>query len=237
MKTIGTAQKIAGGSASVLLGMTLATGGAAAVMLTTALAPTQTGLVQTAEAQTSQTAQAKKAKKAYQKFLANGSYQWTQFQGNAGHQKASTYSFALGDINGDKVPELFVTNNNTYYAAGYSRVYTYYKGKVKLAGKLSVPPKKIYTKGHVLYFKDQHTGGYWGTYFKLKNGKLQAKAGWTATDYPNGKYHYTGFTVNGKKVSHAAYKKYVAKLTKNSKKTTGFTYHKNTAANRAAYLG
>lgn len=228
----------------------------------TSLAPTDTGLVQQAQAKQSK---ATKAKKAYKKFLSGSKYKWAvsyeSWSDEWRSKNPASYRFALKDVNGDKVPELMVENTETYYAAGYGRLYTFYKGKVKLASRLSNPYCKVNKKAHVLYYQDQHTGAYWGEYYKLKKGKLVEKASWIGEDMKptsyghhaapkivrhgaektlwavNGLYFTSdSYKVNGKKTSYKKYKRYVSKLTKHHSKATSFKFHKNTAKNRTKYL-
>lgn len=227
---------VAGKAARVALAGALSCGLAASGLAVASFAPASTGtdgggagFVQTAQAQS----KASKAKAAYEKFLFTS---------------PSSYSFALADVNGDKVPELFVENDQASYAEGYSRVYTYRKGSVKLLMKFSVPPTKLYKKKHVLYYWDMRTGSYWGRYFKLSKGKLVLKAEWRARDVrtSNGGavIKYSSFKVGGKSVSHKKYKRSVKKLTgakavsvtQSMGMKSSFTYHENTSANRAAYL-
>lgn len=217
------------------LGCTLGVGGVAAVSYAPDAGSEPLSIVKVAQAKSSGSKSAK-AKKAYRSFLSGTGFTWGYSSRMDEAANPSTYRFALADINGDRVPELFVENMSTYYAAGYARVYSYQKGKVKLALTFSAPPERIYTRGHVLYYRDQHTGSYWGRYFKLSKGELKYKAGWSGTDMPSGKFHYSGYTVNGKSVSRAKYNKYVKKLLKNSKKSVTFDYHQNTSGNRARYL-
>jgi hypothetical protein len=246
METGRTAIKI---SATLALGCALATAGVAALSLAPASDTDQPGFVQTAQAQT----KAKKAKRAYKRLLSGSSYQWGSYLEEVA--KASNYDFALGDINGDKVPELFIQNHAVSYSEGYSRVYTYYKGKTKLLTKLSVPPAKIYKKRHVLYYWDMHTGSMWGTFYKLKHGKLVKKASWQGIDeiehelehahhtlHKHGSCYYTKCKIGSKSVGFKKYRSYVRKLLEVKKlpsetlKSKGWNYHKNTRANRAAYL-
>lgn len=227
---------------NVLLAGTLAAGlgigGAAAASLAPAGAPGGQGLVQVAQAKTA-SSKAKKAKHAYKKFLAGEKYKWGILVDdwyNSDTLNPKNYKFALGDIDGDHVPELFVENDAVPYSQGYSRVFQYRKGKVRLLQRFSIPPERIYTRAHVLYYRDQHTGSYWGRYFTMSKGKLKYRAGWSGTDMPRGKFHYDGYTVNGKNASKASYKKQLAKLLRKGKSYIKFSYHKNTSANRAKYL-
>lgn len=209
-----------------MLGCGLAVGGVAVASVAPTAPQDQAGIVQIAQAQS----QGARAKAAYRSFLAGSSYMWGR------SYSSSNYRFATADINGDKVPELFVENIGTYYAAGYSRVFQYRNGRVQLLQGFSLPPSKLYKKAHVLYYEDQHTSSYWGRYFTMSSGKLKFRAGWSASDFPSGKYHFTGYTVNGKKASKAAYRKQVSRLLKKGEKATGFEYHVNTSASRARYL-
>lgn len=238
-------------SLAFLLGFALALGGLAVLACAPASDSGEPGFVKVAEAKATkaQKAKAAKAKKAYKKLLAGSKYKW------GGASNASSYSFKLADINGDNVPELFVENGGTAYAYGYSRVYTYYKGKVKLAGKFSVAPSKLYKKSHVLYYWDMHTGSYWGKYLKLSKGKLVVKASWQGTDnssyaskakhVDSGFIYYTKCKVGSKSVSYSKYKQSVKKLLKVSKMPSeSFTqnsilngYVTNTASHRAKKLG
>lgn len=229
-------QAVAGKAARVALAGALSCGLAASGLAVASLAPASTGadggglgFVQAAQARS----KASKARAAYKKFLSTS---------------PSSYSFALADVNGDKTPELFVENDGASYAEGYSRVYIYRKGSVKLLQAFSVPPKKLYAKKHVLYYWDMHTGYYWGRYFKLSKGKLVLKAEWRARDVrtSNGgaNIKYSSFKVGGKPVSHKKYKRYVknltgakaASVTRSMNMKSSFAYHENTFANRAAYL-
>lgn len=145
--------------------------------------------------------------------------------------------FALADINGDGVKELFLK-------FGYEdELYVYKSGKVvriddfNYAWGVTYYPNKNYIFTQRVGIFDDTT-----VYYRLtKKGKIKALAGKYGSvsiedgDIVNGrKVKYT-YRVNGKKVTKKKYNAYVKKLKKNSKKLK-LKYRENTYKNRKKYL-
>lgn len=235
MKTMSS--NFSGKAGTIALTAALAVGGVGTAFAVTALAPVGSGLVQTAQAKSATAAKAAKAKKAYKKMLAGKSNrQYSYF-----FKPYRECSFVLKDLNGDKVPELFVKGRG-----GVVWLFAFRKNKAELIFNFgnTFYPKKLYTKGHVLLVYRTYNGYInhkyrkWlesFDYMKLSKGNLTLKAH-CEKPYGNSTAR-ADYSYNGKTVSKAKFTKLLnGKLLKNSKKASGFTYHKNTKKNRAKYL-
>ncbi|BBF42481.1 hypothetical protein lbkm_1163 [Lachnospiraceae bacterium KM106-2] len=195
--------------------------------------------------------QNRNALKAYKKLLAKKTFNWTTNGSADSANQTANYSFFCVDLNKDKVKELVLINDESYYAAGYLRVYTFKNNKVKL----------VYTSGNDVAFypnkgliveQGQHTGYYWENYVKFeKNGKVKTVANRGGTDnkeyVPSGNkvqqinksgaypiYYYL-YEINGSKTSYSKYKSKVKSLKKGAKACKQKS-HKNTASNRSKYI-
>ncbi|MCD8020098.1 MAG: hypothetical protein LUF92_11095 [Clostridiales bacterium] len=196
--------------------------------------------------------QKKKALKAYKKFLKQSTISWG-YETNPNNE----FGFYVKDMNGDKIPELFVTCYTTSAASGYERMYTYKNGKVVELLEANHAGFYIYPSKQIVVVDGAGTGGAFTYVCKLGKKKMtlmaEAYGKWVNKnddidlDYTyriktaktlsstDDLYTSTGGTV----VSKAKFTKYVKKLTgtKNftsSKKTV--PYKKNTAKNRKKYL-
>lgn len=191
----------------------------------------------------------KKAMEAYRQLLSKKQYQWTEdvneFSVNTNLTKS--LKFYCADINGDGVKELFLQNTVASWAAGYIKVFTFKKGKVRCV--LDSHDIQIYKKTNAIKSSESHTGAYYVTYYKLsKKNNLVEKLSCAGTDmkeYANPikhiekvsddfKIYYTSYQVNKKEASYKAYKKKEKELIKYGVKK--IKWHKNTKNNRALYL-
>lgn len=175
------------------------------------------------------------ALKAYNKFLSKSKINW-----GGTMYKSSSFRFKLKDLDGDKIPELLATCDDTCVADGYARIYTYRKGKVKEVLTAGHGSFTFYPSKHMVCFSGAKAGNYWTNWYRISNGKVKLLAEEKGMDrvvdtdsddlevVTNYKYY-----VNKKKVTKAKYTKYVSKL---KGKEFKMTYMKNTKQNRKKYL-
>lgn len=185
-----------------------------------------------------------KACKAYSKILSKKTMKW----GTGRTVSTKQLKFACQDINKDGVKDLVVYNPDAISWEGYYRIYTYKKGKAKLAGAFS----SLRVCRNKNFFRDtrSYTGGatVYGYYRLGKNGKIKelasyatqsmdepdakiAKVKWASGDVP---VYYYDCKVNGKSASYSKCMAKIKSLKKGSKDT--LKYRTNTAKNRAKYL-
>jgi hypothetical protein len=190
-----------------------------------ALAPTGQMEVQ------AKTASKKTVAAAYKKLLTSSS---TLTESYLGTTDLSKLEFAVFDINGDGVKELYLTGDDGYHA----NIYTYYKGKVKQIDS-AFSGKYIYYRNANLVYSDTYHSSFDKSYSKLKNGKMvtlaSAEGEITFDENDNQVITYSKYTVKGKTTTKAKYNAYVKKL--KSGKTKGkLKLYKNTQKNRNKYL-
>lgn len=245
---MGTAVK-ANAFAKLGFGAVLAAGLAGGLLAVQALAPSENGVVQTAQAKASK-AKVKRAKAAYRAFMETKGWKW----GGSpvwGKKKQGNYDFATVDINGDGIPELIDYFTQGAASSYRARVYTYTEGRVSYVGKCwRVGPSKVYKKGHLLYHIYVSGGAFEISHFRISGGKLKRIAFASGSYFDpdpslSGKhigYHhgltfkYQSLKINGKSVSWSGYKAGLKKLRKGSTKAKKIKYHTNTEVNRAKYL-
>lgn len=177
--------------------------------------------------------------KAYESLLSKKTYEWGDTTANI----TANYDFACIDLNRDGVKELVVKNSWASYGDGYCKVFAYVDHKIKCV--INCYAIDWYKKGKIIGIGDVHAGIDWGEFYQLSTkGKLINKANYVGTDtkkdakkikHRSGTFYYTSFQIANKEVSYKTYKKQLKRLLK-SKKPTKFEYHKNTAANRKAFL-
>lgn len=189
----------------------------------------------------------RKAITKYKSILSKSDYKWTKDTSwNPDVNKTKNYRFAVYDVNGDGVKELFLNNTAAASADGYVSVLTCKNGKIK---KLAPDMDYIvYKKSGIVQASYGHMGVERDTYYQLKNGKWVKKASGIQTDnnqlgedsskvlYKGKDYSYTECKVAGRDVSYKKYSSYLKKLLKHDTKTVKLKYYKNTAANRSKYL-
>lgn len=149
----------------------------------------------------------KKVLKAYKKFLSTDSFMWgsTKVSG-------SDVSFALKDLDGDKIPEL-IASCFTCAADGYERVYTYKNGKVKELLVADHGDFNYYPKQHIIKFEFAQSGLFGTIYYKISRGATKEVArrdGVYETEQNSIVYKY--FFINGKDTTKAKYNKKIKKL-------------------------
>lgn len=186
-----------------------------------------------------------KAKKAYSKFLANykRNPEFREIAKNEFTKK--DFSFALCDVSGDGIPELFLreicVEPYEYW------IYTYHNGKVKKLKRMDYfmngVPYIIYPKTHIVCASEGDSYSADNIFYKISKGKIKVIAR-TKTNYEEvpgempivrGKTYY----IKGKKVSKSRYKKYVAKLKKGKKiseENKKLKFRVNNAKNRKKFL-
>lgn len=178
----------------------------------------------------------KKAMKSYKTFLSNTEYK--------------KWKFAIHDINDDGVKELILDSNATNLAEQETRIYTYYKGKVKFLKSCMRQRITVYKNGMIGTQLCQ-SGGYEFMFYKLKKGKLKVVAGIKGVDlslleYLTEKelknvqieekfYYWTYCKVNGKNAKIAKYRVWERNLYQ-TVKTVELRYRSNTRKNRTKYL-
>lgn len=146
------------------------------------------------------------AKKAYKKFLSQSKIKWSDM-----YFARDAFRFALVDINGDKVPELYVENWSAYGYQGQCALYAYVKGKVKEVYHFgNCQAMECYYPSKGVFVDSGGRMGYYPTYFvKFKaDGKTStAITKMKAEEIVNGKLktrttYYSGSGYNGgKKIS------------------------------------
>ena len=162
------------------------------------------------------------ALKAYQKYLKKYESQYSEEQYEHLEPNSESYkycsSFAIIDMNGDKIPEL-VTEHCNGYKTWELHVYTYKKGKIKELTKQGIAVDSVFGGNAYSYFCSQkhlHTYYYYGlmgtddiAYQLSKSGKLSKYI----------EYHEYWYNVmeqgsgqcrcykNGEKISTKQYKK------------------------------
>lgn len=162
------------------------------------------------------------AKKAYQKYLKKYESQYTQEQFDRQEPNKESYkycaSFAIIDMNGDKIPEL-VTEHCNGYKEWEIHVFTYKKGKVKELTKQGISTSNIAGGSTYAYFCSQnhlhiyHYDGLIGTedtaYQLSKSGKISEYIEYSEYWYDamNRDSSRRECYMNGKKISLKQYKK------------------------------
>lgn len=177
----------------------------------------------------------KKAMKSYKTLLSNTEYKKCKF--------------AIYDINGDGVKELILDSNATNLGEQETRIYTYYKGKVKFLKSCPRQPIIVFKNGMIGTQLCQ-SGRYEFMFYKLKKGKLKVVAGIKGVDslleYLTEKelknlqieekfYYWTYCKVNGKNAKIAKYRVWERNLYQ-TVKTVELRYRFNTRKNRTKYL-
>lgn len=160
--------------------------------------------------------------KKYQKYLKKYESQYTQEQFENFESNKENYrfcsSFAIIDMNGDKIPEL-ITEHCNGYMDWELHVFTYKKGKMKELTKKGIRVESLAGGNAYSYFCEQkhlHTYYYYGlmgtediAYRLSKSGKLTeylrySEYWYDADKKDNGKKKYYE---NGKTITAKQYKK------------------------------
>lgn len=162
------------------------------------------------------------AKKAYQKYLKKYESQYTQEQYDRQEPNKESYkycaSFAIIDMNGDKIPEL-VTEHCNGYKDWEDHVFTYKQGKVTELTKSGISVSSTAGGTAYSYFcskKHLHVYHYYGgmgtenrAYRLNKTGKITNYLKYSAYQYD---WDIDDFSKhecfeNGKRISSTRYKK------------------------------
>ena len=177
---------------------------------------------------------ASQAKKAYNSFLSQKTVNWNSFKINS-----DKLNFHLLDINGDKIPELYIYAG-VPNSMGPKKIYEFYNGKMRefrSYGRIDFykyyPSKKVI----VDYVGVKSYNTY--VYYSVKPGK-EAIPKISKGTYKDGPMTYNKW-VNGewKQISKSSFDKELKKLIGNAKgyRVPEFNQlHKNTKANRLKYL-
>lgn len=175
----------------------------------------------------------KKARKAYQKLLAKKEFQRT---------KEKKFTYAVIDLDGNGIDELFIDSGGNCMANMYYQLYTFQKGKVKKLLEIYRVPFIVYEDGTLRYYMG-HMDHIEDTYYKLKNGtlhKLMRLYGFWPDSIPkskrknaeyNGNMYWTIRKVGKKQVSYDDCQKWIQKF-QTKHKTIKVKYYKNTVNNR-----
>lgn len=166
-----------------------------------------------------------KALKEYNRLLSQKKLRWSSRL----KVKSSKLKFSLIYIDKNSVPELFIdgTSAGTTHVSGAYKLYTYRNGKLYDVG--TYRDSFGYYKKKGVFVSKTYLHGEYETYHKLSKGadviKLRSEKYYTAQ-------YFDG---NENRLSKAAYKKQLKKLT-GKKKATAPVCSRNTAANRKRFL-
>lgn len=204
--------------------------------------PTMPAKVQAA---TTKKAQNKKALKAYKKMLSRKKLTW----GSGKADLTVNMRFALVDVNKDGVKELLLINDESCYAAGYFRLYSYVNGKVKLITSINNRP--VFYQNKLMRIDFVHTGGFATSYYKYKKNDLKcilSMSGMGSKEvipedvkkivkkkYNGMDVYYFDFSINNKECTYAKYKARLNQLTQGVEKVK-YKFNKNTKANRSKWF-
>ena len=206
-----------------------------------------TALLLTALSLTAHASAKSKAMKAYKKMLSKkyvvviprGTTMdyWSSSGRKYTSSKASTLQFAIGYVNNDKVPELFVrTKSNIPYGKRCCAVFTC---KGKKVYRLYAGDSYCFLTGYYkkkgcfcTYESTDGTPYYRGLFQQNKTSAFPAAKILRDPDPEEG---YTSYSVNGADCSRAVYLRKVASLTKNAK-VNKLSWNNNTASKRRKKL-
>lgn len=174
-----------------------------------------------------------KAMKAYKNFLSGKTIAWDE----SWKVDAKDCQFAFAYIDNDSIPEMILYCPKASHVAGFGRLYTYRKGKVRQVASVNIDGSKFsYYKKKGIYVSQYVMGGVCDSYFKLSKGKSSLKlqkekrifASSSETSCMDGKR---------KVISKSKFNKELKKLVGSKKKTTIKLkkFHNNTANNRKKY--
>ena len=151
---------------------------------------------------------------------------WEYLTETNAFENGESIQYAFVDISGDKLPEMFWTYDSGFHV----EICTYNKkGYVKKIDSIRGAYLKIYPNKKMYYHGGTNTGETWYNYCKVKGQKsiiLTEKYGNDTVNAVTGKrkpYSQLGkmgpyrYSVKGKTVSKAKYKKYVKKILKGAK--------------------
>lgn len=172
----------------------------------------------------------KQAKTAYKTYLGQSVINWKPY---------NLYSYAIDycivDLNKDKVPELIVkykyadelANRVGYGEVDKYRIYTYKKGKMKIALTIKDDCEKMeyYPKKNMVVAKYTHSPGKFISDFYVMNskGRFKLKAEKCADEIGETEAYY----MSGKNVSKTKFKSFI-KSQAGSVKSRGVTFKINT---------
>lgn len=179
------------------------------------------------------------AKKAYNHLLSQKKITWNR------DSKIDTdkLSFKVVDINGDKIPELYLEADVSLSSGPY-RIYDYYNGKAReIDSNGRTYFEKCYPSKRVLVEHAAVKGVNFRSYSYVVPGKkpvMKLQFGFYRDQNYNIEKRYYKVGANGQmiRISKSTCEKELKKMVGNSKavRLYGSKLHKNTAANRNKYL-